>query len=74
MMQPIVAVPSGEGFEIVMESVDGEPLDAGFEVPVLVRTLGAEIAELALIENIQREELNQWSVPRALRRSPDPLA
>jgi ParB family chromosome partitioning protein len=61
MMQPIVAVPSGEGFEIVAgerrwraaQEVDIQ------EVPVLVRKLGAqEIAELALIENIQREELN----------------
>ena len=61
MMQPIVAVPSGEGFEIVAgERRWRAAQEVGIqEVPVLVRTLGAqEIAELALIENIQREELN----------------
>ena len=61
MMQPIVAVSSGEGFEIVAgERRWRAAQEVGIqEVPVLVRTLGAqEIAELALIENIQREELN----------------
>ena len=61
MMQPIVAVPNGEGFEIVAgERRWRAAQEVGIhEVPVLVRTLGAqEIAELALIENIQREELN----------------
>lgn len=61
MMQPIVAIPSGEGFEIVAgERRWRAAQEAGIEeVPVLVRTLGAqEIAELALIENIQREDLN----------------
>ena len=86
MMQPIVAVPSGEGFEIVAgERRWRAAQEVGIqEVPVLVRTLGAqEIAELALIENIQREELNPmeraqglcdacrifWHDPRADRRS-----
>ena len=61
MMQPIVAVPSGEGFEIVAgERRWRAAQEVGIqEVPVLIRRLGAqEIAELALIENIQREELN----------------
>ena len=61
MMQPIVATPSGEGFEIVAgERRWRAAQEVGIEeVPVLVRDLGAqEIAELALIENIQREELN----------------
>ena len=61
MMQPIVATPHGEGFEIVAgERRWRAAQEAGIdEVPVLVRALGPqEIAELALIENIQREELN----------------
>ena len=61
MMQPIVATPHGEGFEIVAEERRWRAAqEAGIdEVPVLVRALGPqEIAELALIENIQREELN----------------
>ena len=61
MMQPIVAVPNGERFEIVAgERRWRAAQEVGIqEVPVLVRKLGAqEIAELALIENIQREELN----------------
>ena len=61
MMQPIVATPQGEGFEIVAgERRWRAAQEAGIdEVPVLVRALGPqEIAELALIENIQREELN----------------
>ena len=61
MMQPIVAVPKGDGFEIVAgERRWRAAQEVGIEeVPVLVRELGAqEIAELALIENIQREELN----------------
>ncbi len=61
MMQPIVAVPRGEGFEIVAgERRWRAAQEVGIEeVPVLVRELDAqEIAELALIENIQREELN----------------
>ena len=61
MMQPIVAVPKGDGFEIVAgERRWRAAQEVGIEeVPVLVRELDAqEIAELALIENIQREELN----------------
>lgn len=61
MMQPIVAVRRGERYEIVAgERRWRAAQEVGIEeVPVLVRELGAqEIAELALIENIQREELN----------------
>jgi len=61
ILQPLVARPRGDGFEIVAGERRWRAAQlAGLaEVPVLVREASdAEVLELALIENLQRENLN----------------
>lgn len=61
ILQPLVARPRGDGYEIVAgeRRWRAAQLAGLVEVPVLVREASdAEVLELALIENLQRENLN----------------
>lgn len=70
VLQPIVVRPSAGGFEVVA----GERRWRGAEaaglstIPAVVRTLtDQEALELALVENLQREDLNPMERARAYR-------
>ena len=61
LIQPIVVRPKGSRFEIVAGERRWRAAQRArlHEVPVIVRTLAdAEMVELAIIENVQREDLN----------------
>jgi len=61
ILQPLVVRPAGSGFELIAgERRLRAAREAGLErVPVLIRQAGeGESVELALVENIQREDLN----------------
>jgi ParB family chromosome partitioning protein len=71
MMQPIVVRPAGEGWEIIAgeRRFRAARLAGMTEVPVIVREVPDEQAlQLALIENIQRENLNPLEEAQAIRR------
>ncbi|WP_273844847.1 ParB/RepB/Spo0J family partition protein [Rubrobacter calidifluminis] len=61
ILQPLVVRPAGSGFELIAgERRLRAAREAGLDrVPVLIRQAGeGEAVELALVENIQREDLN----------------
>ena len=71
VIQPLIVRPSGDGFYVI---VAGErryraAKEAGLtEVPVIITELtSAEAAEVALIENIQRTDLNPVEVAEAYK-------
>lgn len=71
LMQPILVRPKGDGFELVAGERRWRAAKlVGLEtIPALVRVLDDQSsAELALIENVQREDLNPIERARALRR------
>lgn len=71
LMQPILVRPQGDGFELVAGERRWRAAKlVGLEtIPALVRVLDDQSsAELALIENVQREDLNPIERARALRR------
>ncbi|MBI2122641.1 MAG: ParB/RepB/Spo0J family partition protein [Armatimonadetes bacterium] len=71
VLQPIVVRPAGDGFEVVAgerrwRAAEAAGLNA---VLAVVRTLtDQEALELALVENLQREDLNPIERARAYRR------
>lgn len=71
LVQPIVVRDTGDGFEIVAGERRWRAAQRAqlHEVPVIVRHLSdAETFELAIIENIQRQELNAIEEAFAYRR------
>jgi len=72
IVQPIVVVARGEGFEIVAGERRWRAAKlAGYErVPIVVRehTSDRELLELALVENLQREDLNALEAAEAYAR------
>ena len=72
IVQPIVVVARGEGFEIVAGERRWRAAKlAGLErVPIAVRehTSDRELLELALVENLQREDLNALEAAEAYAR------
>jgi ParB family chromosome partitioning protein len=74
LLQPLLVRPSGSGFQLIagerrFRAAQMAQLD---RVPVIVRdTPDGESLELALIENIQRENLNAIEEARAYRRLMD---
>ena len=77
VLQPIVVRPSGSEYEIVAgERRWRSSQRAGLlEVPVLIRAFDdQEMLELALIENLQREDLNAVEEARAYKRLIDEFA
>lgn len=71
VIQPLIVVKKGERYEIVAGERRWRAAKiAGLkEIPVLVRTYDeAKIAEIALIENIQRKDLNPIEEAEAFRR------
>lgn len=74
VMQPVVVRPIVQGYELIAgERRWRASQRAGLtEIPALVRDLGdREVAALALIENIQREQLTAIEQARALARMRD---
>ena len=74
LIQPIVVRPHGHGFQIVAGERRWRAAQRArlHEVPVVVRELGdAETLEIALVENIQREDLNAIEEAQAYRRLAD---
>lgn len=71
LLSPLLVRPVGEGWQIVAGERRWRAAQlAGLaEVPVMVRALGdGEALVMALIENLQREDLNVMDRARALRR------
>jgi len=74
ILQPILVRPSNGGYQIVAgeRRWRAAQLARQHNVPVLVRELDdAEVLQIAIIENIQREELNPVEEARAYRRLQD---
>ena len=71
VLQPIVVRPAGERFQVVVgERRLRAAREMGLErIPAVLRRVGdEELLELALIENIQRTDLNPVEKARAYRR------
>ncbi len=72
ILQPIVVVPRGEGFEIIAGERRWRAARlAGLErVPITVRDHASDrdLLELALVENLQREDLNPLEAAEAYAR------
>jgi ParB family chromosome partitioning protein len=71
VLQPIVVRPSAGGFEVVAGERRWRAAEAAglSTIPAIVRTLtDQEALELALVENLQREDLNPMERARAYRR------
>lgn len=71
ILQPIVVRPSGQTFQIVAGERRWRAAQRArlHEVPVVLRTLDdAETLQIAIIENIQREDLNVIEEAEAYRR------
>jgi ParB family transcriptional regulator, chromosome partitioning protein len=71
VLQPIIVRPSGEGYEIVAgERRWRAAREAGLvRIPAVVREIGdKEMLEVALIENLRREDLNPIERGQAYRR------
>ena len=72
IVQPIVVIPRAEGFEIVAGERRWRAAKlAGLDrVPIVVRehTSDRELLELALVENLQREDLNPLEAAEAYAR------
>lgn len=76
VLQPLVVRPAGDGFQIISgERRFRAAQIVGLEtVPVVVReATDNEMLEIALIENVQREDLNAIEEARAYRRMLDEL-
>lgn len=74
VLQPIVVRPSGDGLQVVAGERRWRAAQAvGLEtVPAIIRSLtDQEALELALVENLQREDLNPVERARAYRRLVD---
>jgi ParB family chromosome partitioning protein len=74
VMQPIVVRPTGSGFELIAGERRWRAAEAaGLEtIPAAVRELGDEqAAEWALVENLQREDLNPIERGAAFRELAD---
>ncbi len=74
IIQPLLVRPSGDGYELIAgERRYRAAQTLGLEsVPVVIRAVDdREALELALIENIQRENLNPIDEARAYRRLAD---
>jgi len=76
VLQPLIVRPSGDGYELI----SGErrhraaQLVGLKQVPIVVReATDAEMLEIALIENVQREDLNPIEEARGYRRMVDEL-
>jgi len=71
ILQPIVVRPAGDRYQVVVgERRLRAAKELGLErIPALVRQAGdAELLELALIENVQRADLNPIEKAKAFRR------
>jgi len=71
VLQPIVVRPSAAGFEVVAGERRWKAAEAAglTTIPAVVRSLtDQEALELALVENLQREDLNPVERARAYRR------
>lgn len=71
VVQPVVVRPSGDGFELVAGERRWRAAKlAGLRtIPAVVRDLSeSQVMEIALIENLQREDLNPIEEARAYRR------
>lgn len=71
VLQPIVVRPSAGGFEVVAGERRWRAAEAAglATIPAIIRTLtDQEALELALVENLQREDLNPMERARAYRR------
>lgn len=71
VLQPIVVRPSVGGFEVVAGERRWRAAEAAglASIPAIVRSLtDQEALELALVENLQREDLNPMERARAYRR------
>lgn len=71
ILQPILVRPHGEGYQIVAgERRWRAAREAGLEtVPVRIRNMGeTEALQFALIENLQREDLNPMEEARGYKR------
>ena len=71
VLQPIVVRPSAGGFEVVAGERRWRAAEAAglSTIPAVVRALtDQETLELALVENLQREDLNPMERARAYRR------
>lgn len=76
VLQPLVVRPAGAGFELISgeRRFRAAQLAGLTSVPVVVREASdAEMLEIALIENVQREDLNPIEEARAYRRMVDEL-
>ena len=74
MIQPIVVRPNGHGFQIVAGERRWRAAQRArlHEVPVVVRDLtDAETLEIALVENIQRQDLNAIEEAQAYQKLSD---
>ncbi len=70
VLQPIVVRPAGDGYEVVAGERRWRAAEAAglSSVPVVIRQMGdREALELALVENLQREDLNPMERSRAYR-------
>lgn len=68
VLQPILVRPAGDGYEIVAgeRRYRGAKLAGLKEIPAIVRVFNPlEMAEVAIIENVQREDLNVIEEARA---------
>jgi ParB family chromosome partitioning protein len=77
VLQPLVVRPAGNGFQLISgERRFRAAQMVGLEtVPVVVReATDNEMLEIALIENVQREDLNAIEEARAYRRMLDELS
>lgn len=74
ILQPLIVRPTGDGYELVAgERRWRAAKSAGLEqVPVIIRQFSPrEMMEIALIENLQREDLNPLEEANAYRRLMD---
>lgn len=71
ILQPLIVRPRGDGYEVVAgeRRLRAAKLAGLKHVPVLIRTLSdREMMEIALIENLQREDLNPLEEAEAYKR------
>lgn len=77
LMQPIMVRPSGSGYELIAgeRRWRAAKLIGLKQIPAVVRAVDDQTAaELAIIENVQREDLNPIERAQALRRLADEFA